>query len=164
MLCMCVLLYVCVGVGFVDWLEKGFIIMRGFEVCVCLWLTLIGWLKLGLWLSWIGWLKCCFTSTETVGLLGTGAQDIHLDFHTAPELCYAAEGTDLCIYRSMAEGTLYLRAAVDWRCQHPSTGSGASSIALKHAHKHEARPPRPREKERKVLWYYMWWCKEWGRL
>ena len=34
-----------------------------------------------------GWLvECCFTSTETVGLLGTGAQDVHLDFHTAPEL------------------------------------------------------------------------------
>ena len=32
------------------------------------------------------WLKCCFTSTETVGLLGTGTQDVHLDFHTAPEL------------------------------------------------------------------------------
>ena len=31
-------------------------------------------------------LKCCFTSTETVGLLGTGAQDVHFDFHTAPEL------------------------------------------------------------------------------
>ena len=27
-----------------------------------------------------------FTSTETVGLLGTGAQDGHLDFHAAPEL------------------------------------------------------------------------------
>ena len=32
------------------------------------------------------WLKCCFTSTKTVGLLGTGVQDGHLDFHTAPEL------------------------------------------------------------------------------
>ena len=31
-------------------------------------------------------LKCCFTSTETVSLLWTRAQDIHLDFHTAPEL------------------------------------------------------------------------------
>ena len=31
-------------------------------------------------------LKRCFTSTETAGLLGTGAQDSHLDFHTAPEL------------------------------------------------------------------------------
>ena len=30
------------------------------------------------------WLSC-FTSTETVGLLGTGAQDGHFDFHTAPE-------------------------------------------------------------------------------
>ena len=31
-------------------------------------------------------LKCCFTSTETAGLLGTGAQDGHVDFHTAPVL------------------------------------------------------------------------------
>ena len=30
--------------------------------------------------------ECCFTSTETVGLLRMGAQDGHLDFHTAPEL------------------------------------------------------------------------------
>ena len=29
--------------------------------------------------------ESCFTSTETVGLLGTGAQDGHLDFHTASE-------------------------------------------------------------------------------
>ena len=33
-------------------------------------------------------LKCCFTSTETVGLLGTGAQDVHLDFHRALKLLY----------------------------------------------------------------------------
>ena len=32
------------------------------------------------------WLKCCFTSTETIGLFGTGAQDVHLDFRTVPEL------------------------------------------------------------------------------
>ena len=44
---------------------------------------LIGW-SLTSWLP----LKCCFTSTETVGLLGTGAQDVHLDFHTAPEFCH----------------------------------------------------------------------------
>ena len=31
-------------------------------------------------------LKCCFMSTETGGLLGTGAQDVHFDFHTAPDL------------------------------------------------------------------------------
>ena len=29
-----------------------------------------------------GWMKCYFTSTETVGLLGTGAQDVHLVLHT----------------------------------------------------------------------------------
>ena len=33
---------------------------------------------MALWLK----LKCCFTSTETVGLLGTGAQDGHVDFLT----------------------------------------------------------------------------------
>lgn len=33
------------------------------------------------------WLvEFCFTSTETVGLLGTGAQDGHFHFHTAPKL------------------------------------------------------------------------------
>ena len=32
-----------------------------------------------------GLVKCCLTCTETVDLLGTGAQDVHLDFHTAPE-------------------------------------------------------------------------------
>ena len=37
-------------------------------------------------------LKCCFKSTETVGLLGTGAQDVHLDFHTAPDLCIMEVG------------------------------------------------------------------------
>ena len=30
--------------------------------------------------------ECCFTSTKTVGILGTGAQDGHLDLHTVPEL------------------------------------------------------------------------------
>ena len=29
-------------------------------------------------------LKCCFTSTETVGLLGTGAQYGHLDYPFDP--------------------------------------------------------------------------------
>ena len=31
-------------------------------------------------------MKCCLMSTETIGLLGMGAQDVHLNFHTAPEL------------------------------------------------------------------------------
>ena len=33
------------------------------------------------------------TSTETGGLLGTGAQDGHLDFHTAAELCQSGGGS-----------------------------------------------------------------------
>ena len=37
-------------------------------------------------------LKCCFTSTETGGLLGTGAQNVHLDFHTPPQLSYGGGG------------------------------------------------------------------------
>ena len=42
-------------------------------------------------------LKRCFTSTETVGLLGTGAQDGHLDFHTASELWVIVAIVD-CFY------------------------------------------------------------------
>ena len=30
---------------------------------------------------------CCFMSTQTIGLSGTGSQNGHLEFHTAPELC-----------------------------------------------------------------------------
>ena len=41
-------------------------------------------LRVRLWRTYA--VKCCITSTETVGLSGTGAQDGHLDFHTAPEL------------------------------------------------------------------------------
>ena len=33
-----------------------------------------------------------FVSTETISLLGTGVQDGHLDFHTAPELCLLLSG------------------------------------------------------------------------
>ena len=43
--------------------------------------------------------ECCFTSTETVGLLGPGAQDGHLDFHTTPELWQYLTGTR-CLYPS----------------------------------------------------------------
>ena len=45
---------------------------------------------------------CCFTSTETVGLLETGAQDGHLDFHTAPELClsYRSSALLLSVHRN----------------------------------------------------------------
>ena len=31
--------------------------------------------------------QCCFTPTRPLGLFGTGSQDGHLDFHTAPGRC-----------------------------------------------------------------------------
>ena len=43
-------------------------------------------------------LKCCFTSTGTVGLLGTGAQDVHLDFHTVLELCKSLRNLKTSMY------------------------------------------------------------------
>ena len=42
--------------------------------------------------------ECCFTSTETVGLLGTGALDGHLHFHTAPEVCLSYRSSALLLY------------------------------------------------------------------
>ena len=40
--------------------------------------------------------QCCFTFTETVRLIrtGRGAQDGHLDSHTAPELCHPLDDDD----------------------------------------------------------------------
>ena len=46
--------------------------------------------------------ECCLMSTETVDLLGTGAQDGHLNFYTAPELCMIRIDSDICF--------LYVRA------------------------------------------------------
>ena len=48
------------------------------------------------------WLKCCFTSTETVGLLGTGAQDVYLDFHTASKLCLRTERLAYILWAAIA--------------------------------------------------------------
>ena len=72
------------------------------------------------------WVECCFTSTETVGLLGTGDQDGHLDFHTAPELWIwrpavpvifiaSAEIETMDLYRSMSKtaGDLPLYCVID---------------------------------------------------
>ena len=65
--------------------------------------------------------KCCCTSTETVGLLGTGAQDVHLNFHTAPELCVilhewlAFYSVFFNIHRS---GVLTGMAGATWNCCH----------------------------------------------
>ena len=71
--------------------------------CTCiLYGWLVGWSVHLYTIRLIGWLKCCFTSTETVGLLGTGAQDVHLDFHTPPELwlygsfCFCFMSSERC--------------------------------------------------------------------
>ena len=52
------------------------------------------------------WLKCCFTSTETVVLLGKGAQDGHLDIHTAPELCNYISWLKCCFTSTETVGLL----------------------------------------------------------
>ena len=55
-----------------------------FLFCVCVCERGVGWTGGG---DTVLMLKCCFTSTETVGLLGTGARDGHRHFNTAPEHC-----------------------------------------------------------------------------
>ena len=66
--------------------------------------------------SWL--VECCFTSTETVGLLGTGSQDGHLDFHTAPEVCSPLYPAVLCplsgldVYRTCKLPTKAARGVV----------------------------------------------------
>ena len=47
--------------------------------------------------------ECCFTSTETIGLLGMGARDSHLNFHTAPELWDVRVNGRMFIYSDLAE-------------------------------------------------------------
>ena len=66
------------------------------------------------------------------GSLGRTAQDVHLDSHTAPELCRLGHW----------RGTLYLRAAVHRRGQRPLKGLGTnhtSSIAFQHIPPNSAR-------------------------
>jgi len=73
-------------------------------------------------------MKCCFTSTETVGLLGTEAQDGHLDFHTAPE--FGGLGPSVVVLQTLRTGDDVV-AVVVARCVavdvvpsvHPATSS-----------------------------------------
>ena len=41
---------------------------------------------------------CTEICTETIGLLGTGAQDGHFDFHTAPELCVIGADSEFSFF------------------------------------------------------------------
>ena len=65
-----------------------------------------------------GWLKCCFTSAETVGLLGTGAQDVHLDFHTAPELCKSVSRSKDYVYAVLNKNWFCLMAVCAHLCRY----------------------------------------------
>ena len=54
--------------------------------------------------------QCCFTSTETVRLIRTGAQDGHLEFHTAPELW----SSDPAGVRLLSSELLYNYVLCEW--------------------------------------------------
>ena len=57
----------------------------------------LGLILFQIWMkNWFCVVECCFTSTETISLFGTGAQDGHLDFHTAPE--HWKIDKNLCVY------------------------------------------------------------------
>ena len=63
----------------------------------------------------MAWLvECCFTSTETVRLLGTGSQDGHLGIHTALELwgCCPKPGEYFIVWRNVV--MLQLCLLVGW--------------------------------------------------
>ena len=72
-------------------------------------------------------LKCGFTSTETVGLLGTGAQDVHLDYHTAPEFCVPMIRAEHVIYCEWERGHVVQRERrlelIDVNSFHPTKDS-----------------------------------------
>ena len=61
---------------------------------------------------------CCFTSTETVGLLRTGDQDGHLDFLTAPGLsnligfCCCFYGVLLALYTTELRSCVKVEVAI----------------------------------------------------
>ena len=72
-------------------------------------------------------------STETVGLLGTGARDVHLDFHTAPELNqisilgHAVEDCGLVGEKCVRGVVLFHHPCI----QHHDSGGGQKTIKSK---------------------------------
>ena len=67
--------------------------------------------------------RCCFTFTETVGLLGTGAQDGHLDFHTAAELWNRSRSSGFVYNASVMHvlGPLFPRSGQLQHSEHSDT-------------------------------------------
>ena len=67
--------------------------------------------------SWVdGW--ALLTSTETIGLLGMGAQDGYLDFHTAPELWILSWGKQRTIIERFLPPPSHPSISTS-SCQHP---------------------------------------------
>ena len=75
-------------------------------------------------------LKCCFTSTETVGILGTGAQDGHLDFHTAPELSRTPVDFVVEVLLYIHRNRRYIRDGSPGRPPRLSHSSSNSDVAV----------------------------------
>ena len=103
------------------------------------------WLSVGFWFCcccWC-WLKCCFTSTETVGLLGSGAPDVHLDFHTAPQLwccCFF----EVSIYSRESNQILFIHGTYTI-CYAPYRGTSVFATLQNHTWTSpppEIRPPQ----------------------
>ena len=79
---------------------------------------------------------------------------------------FPAPSSKLCqIWLRYWRGTLYLHAAVHRHGQQPLNGLGTnmtrSNLVPKHAHKHEAHPPRVKKKKNlswfKQFWFYLSW-------
>ena len=81
--------------------------------------------------AWLLLLKCCFTSTETVGLLGTGAQDGHLDFHTAPELSNAWDPLSYTIHCLISERVVRITKCLSlWKLEGRNTNTDVTSLSI----------------------------------
>ena len=116
------------------------------------------------------WLKCCFTLRNvallclmssdvswhireklwpmpkhgsTVGLLRSGAQDVHLDFHTAPELCVStANLTHLSLLPFTCKCVVWVFSTCTLACCTLSTHKGvdyfSKYVTQTRQHRHES--------------------------
>ena len=80
------------------------------DLSYALWRCIVSKRPLNWMLKGVDWSTCCFTSTETLGWLGTGGQDGHLDSHTAPEL--SLEGVSAQDYISVTIIPSYTQAII----------------------------------------------------
>ena len=75
--CVCIFCFVCIVTGFVDWLKKGCICKKSFEMCICIWQSLsvlmwpctydrvwVSWCDLVLMTDWVSWCDVLMTESE----------------------------------------------------------------------------------------------------